>query len=323
MKMKTDYSFDWSDLAFKSKKAVKDLDAVFLVAPRQMSKRRFTELIKKYLPKSNLLVGISLEQYVLGLEGQPQFKMLQMSDIKQVIDKVNESELKNKIYVLNYSQRDISFILEKIKPQQTLFVNGSWYHGFHHRPEFYTLINNHLEFQKISPFSDEKEAKDYAKNTKLQELTPQGLFNQEEMMNLANRAAMLSYDFSGLQTGVALGRIEGQKYQLLGLSHNEILPYETYSMHYGSTSEKNFSPLHDLNHYDTVHAEVAAITGALKNKLDLKQSSLFINLLPCPNCTKMLMKTDISEIVYQEDHSDGYALKMLEATGKKARRLVV
>jgi len=36
----------------------------------------------------------------------------------------------------------------------------------------------------------------------------------------------------------------------------------------------------------------------------------------------MLSQTDIAEFVYQEDHSDGYAIKMLELAGKKVRRIV-
>ena len=50
---------------------------------------------------------------------------------------------------------------------------------------------------------------------------------------------------------------------------------------------------------------------------------MFINLMPCPTCARMLAMTDIEEFVYSIDHSDGYAVKMLEAAGKKVRRVVV
>jgi deoxycytidylate deaminase len=321
--MKNDYTFDWAELAFSSKKPVKDLNAIFVTAPRELSKKRFTQLVKKYLPKSNLLIGISVEPYVLGLHDQPQFKMLSFNDIQPIVDQVFKSASKHKIYILNYSQRDVAYILEKLKPSKVLLVNGSWYHSFHHRPEYYTLVNNKIHIEKISPFCDEQEAIKYVSQTKLLSLPKKGTFNDKGMMDLADLAAKHSYDFGGLQTGVSLGIKKTQKYELIGLAHNEILPYETYSMHHGSIREKHFSPMHDLNYYDTVHAEVLAVIDALKNGNRHKGTSLFINLLPCPTCTKMLMKTDISEIVYREDHSDGYAIKMLEQMGKKVRRLVI
>jgi deoxycytidylate deaminase len=320
--MKSDYIFDWNELAFASKKPIKDLSAIFIAAPREISKKRFTQLIKEYLPKSNLLLGIAAEPYVFGLEVQPHFKMLQTTSVQPIIDKVNSSASKHKIYVLNYSQRDVTYVLEKISPKKVLLVNGSWYHGFHHRPEYYTLVNNRTEFEKISPFCDEEEAKLFAKQVKLTPLPNSGKFNQEQMMELASSAAKHSFDFSGLQTGISVGYKKGNKYELIALAHNEIVPYETYSMHYGSVREKNFSPMHDLNYYDTVHAEVVAVVNAQKNKLDLKGSTLFINLLPCPTCTKMFMKTEIAEFIYREDHSDGYALKMLELAGKRVSRLI-
>jgi deoxycytidylate deaminase len=112
-------------------------------------------------------------------------------------------------------------------------------------------------------------------------------------------------------------------YKPLGGAFNKVVPYQTYAMHHGSAREKNFSPANDLNHYDTIHAEVALLINAQKNKTDLAGTTLFINLMPCPTCARMLSQTDIEEFVYSVDHSDGYAVKMLEAAGKKVRRVVL
>lgn len=315
-------NFDWSQLAFTSKKPLRELNAVFIAAPRQMSAKRLTQIVKEYLPKGNLLLGISEEEYVLGLENQPQFRMFKMSEVDELVNKIAASDSKNKLYTLKYSQRDTKYIFEKIKPRKVLLINGSWYHGFHHRPEYYSLVSNSIPFEKISPFASGQEAKSYAANAKLSPLPRQGNFSEAEMMDLADLAATHSYDYSGLQTGVSLGRKSGKKYDLISLAHNEIVPYETYSMHHGSIREKFYSPMHDLNYYDTLHAEVVTLIGAQKNKLDLRGTTLFINLLPCPTCSRMFMQTDISEFVYREDHSDGYAIKMLEKAGKKVRRLI-
>jgi deoxycytidylate deaminase len=80
--------------------------------------------------------------------------------------------------------------------------------------------------------------------------------------------------------------------------------------------------MNDLNHYDVNHAEVELITQAVRDHLDLAGTTLFINVLPCPTCARMLTSTDIAEFVYAEDHSSGYAIRMLEAAGKTVRRIV-
>ena len=172
------YEFDWSDLAFASKKPLKDLQAIFMAAPREISGRRFTQLVKEYLPKANLLVGLAREPFVLGLEDRPQFKMLKSGDVQAVINKVNGSNSKHKIYTLAYNQRDAIYIYEKIKFKELVLINGSWYHGFHHRPEYYALTNAGTPFSKVSPFISEQEAKDFAASVKFSALPTKGLFDE-------------------------------------------------------------------------------------------------------------------------------------------------
>jgi deoxycytidylate deaminase len=319
---KNSYHLDWSDLAFGSKQGLKDLQAIFIVAPREMSARRFKQLIKDYLPKGNLVFGMAQEDYVLGLELQPQFATLRLESVKPIIDKVNTSASANKVYTLTYSQRDITYILEKANFKRVILVNGSWYRAFHRRPEYYTLVKNHITYEMVSPFFDEQEAKQYPETVTLPSIPKEGYFSQSEIIELVDQSAKHSYDYGASQTGAVLGLKENNKYKLLATAHNEIIPYETYAMHFGSSREKNFSPLHDLNHYDTNHAEVGIIVAAQKHKLDLSGSTLFINLLPCPTCARMLVTTDIAEFVYSEDHSSGYAANMLESAGKKVRRLI-
>ena len=317
------FTFDWADLAFASKKPLRDLRAIFLSAPRELTPKRFTQIVKEYLPQANLVVGIAKEPFVAGLEGCPQFKMLDVAAVRPIIDKVNSSSSKHKIYTLHYNQRDAVYIYEKIPFKGVLLVNGSWYHGFHHRPEYYALTNAGVPFDKISPFLSEQEAKNYAADVKFAPLPNGGLFTETEMMNLAAQAASRSYDYAGAQTGGAVGRKKGGEYTLVAMAHNRIVPYETYSMHFGSEREKYFSPVNDLNHYDTIHYEVALLTDALINRADLAGVTIFETVLSCPHCTRMLAATGVAEIVYREDHSDGYAVKLLEAAGKTVRRLVL
>lgn len=315
------FSFDWNELAFGSKKPINELKATFIAAPRELSAARFTQLVKEYLPMGNIVLGIAKEKYVLGFEDQPQFRMLEAQTAQSIVDKVNKSASANKIYMLNYFQRDLRYLLEKLNFKRAVFVNGSWKYTFHTLSHYFTLTKRGIPYQLVTPFADEAEAKNFAMRTNLPQVPTSGNFTEKEMQELAGEIAKHSYDYS-FQTGVSLGRKKGGKYELLARTFNRVVPYQTYAMHHGASRETNFSPPNDLNHYDATHAEVELLINAQEEKIDLKGTTLFINLLPCPSCARMLSRTDIAEFAYREDHSDGYAVKMLEESGKKVRRIV-
>jgi len=321
-------AMDWSELAFGSKKPLKDLKAILIAAPRHISSARFLQLVKEYLPQGNLVLGLSKEDYVAGFEGQPQFLTLKADKkIIDIIDKVNKSPSKHKIYTLSYFQRETKYIFEKGNFKKVLLINGSWKYVFHSREEYYVLANNRIDYEMLSPFASEQEAKEYDVNIwpimveSTPVISPKGANTEEEMLGLVANMAKFSFDYS-YQCGVALGRQTTRGYRYLGSTFNKVVPYQTYALHYGASREKNFSPPNDLNHYDAVHAEVMMILKAQKEGLDLHGTTLFINLLPCPSCARMIGQSDIAEIVYTEDHSAGYALQMLELCGKKVRRVV-
>ncbi len=313
--------FNWSELAFASKKPLRDLKPIFIAAPRDISVGRLTQLIKENLSSANILLGIAQEEYIDGFEGQPQFKTLRLSKVEALIKKINNAGLKHKVYSLEYAQRDLPFILEKLKFQKVLFLNGSWKYMFHTTAPYFTLNKLKIPYALVSPFTDENEAIAYAEKVLSKEQEANGTHTAAEMLGLADDIAKRSFDYC-FQTGAALGRKSGNKYIALVRSFNKVVPYQAYAMHHGSLRETNFSPMNDLNHYDTVHAEVELMLDAGKQKINLAKTTLFINLLPCPSCARMVCETPINEIVYREDHSDGYAVKMLELAGKKVTRLV-
>lgn len=322
----TETHFDWADLVFADKKPISKLAATFMSAPREISESRFKQLIKQYLPKGAIVLGLAKESYVDGFENQPQFRMLQLESIKSIIDKVNAVSKTSKIYTLRYAQKDSKYLYEKLNFARVVLINGSWKYSFHTQAPYYTLVRHAIPYEMVSPFTDEAEAKVFAADTmnaieKIHPFTP-GVYTDRKMMQLASEAASYSFDNS-FQTGASLGRPDGKDFELLAWSYNRVVPFQAYAMHYGASREKNFSPPNDLNHYDTVHAEVEMIIKAGKEHIDLRGTTLFINLLPCPSCARMFAETDIAEFVYSEDHSAGYAIKMLEAAGKTVRRLVL
>lgn len=322
------YHFDWSDLAFGAKKPISGLKATFIAAPREISPKRFKELVKTYLPNGNIVLGLSKEPYIAGFEGQPQFKTLNIASVQDVIEKVNAVSTNNKIYTISYFQRELNYLLQKLDFARALFINGSWQYAFHTRDIYYTTANRHLPYELISPFTDKNEAMEYerAASEAINRAFPLPQagehLNETRMLEAAQTAAKYSYDYN-FQTGLAVGRqIKRGDYEFIAVTHNKIVPYETYAMLNGASREKHFSPPHDLNHYDTVHAEIEMLVKAARHNADLAGSSVFINLLPCPPCSRALCETEIAEVIYQNDHSGGYAILMLEQAGKKVRRIL-
>lgn len=322
------HTLDWSAIAFGSNKVLRDLQATFIAAPRKMSAERLKQLVKTYLPQGNIILGIAKEPFVEGMEGQPHFAMLRLEEVQPLCDQVN-ARAKFKIYTLQYFQREARFIFEKGKFKKVVLVNGSWRYAFHNSPSYYTLVNKGSAYEFVSPFVGEQEAHEYEAvlwpkmSASLWPEEPKGRFSEHEMMDFAAKIAKLSYDYS-FQTGVVLGRrTQDGKYRFMAASFNKVVPFQTHILHYGSAREAHFSPPGDLNYYDAVHAETMLVIKAADQKLDLAGTTVFINLLPCPFCARMFAETAIAEVVYCLDHSDGYAVKLLEKAGKQVRRLVV
>jgi deoxycytidylate deaminase len=327
--MSTDnFIFDWQDLAFASKKPLNSLRAIFIMAPREMTLIRFKQIIKTYLPQGNIVLGVAKEKFVLGFEDQPQFKLQAVSELQNIINQVNKSTTKNKIYLLHYFQREIKYLFEQLDFKKVILVNGSWQYAWHTQAPYYVLTNRQIAFEYISPFCDELEAREYEKKLKpiIKSANPlhKGKHSAEAMTQQASVASHYSYDYS-FQTGAVLAKISSNKktYNFLTFAYNKVVPYQTYAMLNGASREQHFSPPNDLNFYDTIHAEVMLIIQAQKQSINLSGTTLFINLLPCPTCARMLCETDIAEVIYANDHSDGYALKLLQTTGKQINRLII
>lgn len=318
-----DLLIDWDDIAFASKKPIKQLRATFIAAPRQISTTRFKQLIKEYLPKGNVVIGLAKEQYIDGFNGQSAFRSLQHQTIQDIITKVNTASPKHKIYTLAYFQRDMPYLIEKLDFTHVILVRGSWHKVFHTSPAFYALVKQQIPYTYVSPFADEAEARafadmhDQSMNAQSQ---PAGKYSAKQLIAMCTWAAEHSLDYT-FQTGVVLAKKSGSTYKLLLWSYNRVLPYQTYAMHHGNSREDNFSPSNDLNHYDAIHAEMNLLITAAEQHIDLNGTSLFINILPCPTCARVLSQTSIADVFYSLDHSSSYAIDLFSAVGKRTRLL--
>lgn len=297
-------------------------DTIFIVAPREVSQARFKQIVKRYLPKAPIVLGVSKEPYVVGLEGQPQFAMLDLRTVQPVIDRVNAVS-PGAIRVLAYSQSELADIVAAHRFKRILLVNGSWHYTFQNHPAYQVLLERNIPFKYLSPFVDEDEAHAYEQHHSYAPNLPKKgtVLSDAEMLAAAAEAAKQSYDYS-FQTGASLGRRTDEGYAYLFDAFNKVVPYQSYALHHGNSRERHGSEVHDTTHYDTIHAEMHLLIRALENGTNLKGTTLFINLLPCPSCARTLTQTGIDEIVYVNDHSGGYGKMILEASGKNVRQHV-
>jgi len=317
MKTNNNYSYSWSELREKREKLPYRV-STFVAISREMTPDRIKQIIKKHLPQGNMLWGVTGDEYVAGFEGQPQFRLLKRSELEEWVAKVNASS-PNKLILLEYAQDQTERVLSKIKAKNYVFVRGSWKYAFHRLPVYHKLVSKDRHFEFISPFVGEDEAKSYLAFGKmlLEPKTLDRLKTIEDFMSGTWLVAKASFDHS-FQVGAILAENTGPgEYEYVSHAHNQVVPYETYAMHHGFLREENLSPPKDLNHYDAIHAETAALISAK----DSKGTTLFINVLPCPTCAKAVVFSGVSEVFYGLDHSDGYAVKLFKDAGIKTQKV--
>jgi Deoxycytidylate deaminase len=72
---------------------------------------------------------------------------------------------------------------------------------------------------------------------------------------------------------------------------------------------------------EVLHAEITALQLAEKNRIDLTDSAILLNMAPCINCAKEIAKTDISELYYLHDWWDKASLDVLKDNGIKVHKI--
>jgi len=70
-----------------------------------------------------------------------------------------------------------------------------------------------------------------------------------------------------------------------------------------------------------LHAEQNAIIQAALHGVSIKGATLYCTNHPCVICSKMIINSGITAVIYKEDYSDDLAREMLEEAGVEVRKL--
>lgn len=278
----------------------------FILAPREMSDARIKQLLKKYLPRGKVTFGIAKEKYIAGFENQPQFKTLSSALLSRLA-----SQSAGRLELFEYAQCDGVKIIEQLDFTHAIVINGSFHRSFHLRPEFAAINSKPAKLKYESPFTDEAEAIRYAKNHNSPRPLPE--FSENSIQQILAQESTRAF-ITDFQTAAAIVKDN----QIIALTHNPVVPYETYAWHFGLSREKHQTPAGDSSQYDTVHAETAAL---LQAGLQAKGATIYMRTFPCPHCARNIVHAGISEVVYQLDYGDRYGYDLFEKANINYRRL--
>jgi len=306
---------DWNNLSEKDKKHISAIaNMCFVAGSIVLSTKRIKELVREQKGRS-VLLGVLKDKEIPGLEDSPHFEPLRLETVKSAV-----KGLKN-VNILQYFHRDAKYIIKELSPREVVFINGSWPGQIHYRSEYWKAIEAGSEVSLKSPFVNEIEAKAYEKRYSTVERNYTGKYSETELLKIAKEVAAQSWDWIG-RTGAVLAR----KGKVLMTAYNRVLPYQANQLHNGSIRERLFIPAQEmLETHLTNHAECELLEKVRRRGISLVDAELFINLFPCPFCAKVLARTDLSGIVYSQDHNLGNDIgyTILEAYGKKIRRVVI
>ena len=310
----------WANFSEDEKQYFRGMKVTFVLAPRDMSEKRVIQIVKSALSQGNVVFGIAEEPFITGFEGQPQFQTLAIRGVEQLAQKVATAKVSNNLHILQYPQNEADVVIRALRPNKVLVVRGSYLYAFHNRSTYRLLQKRNIPFDYVSPFVDESEAQEYEQSVSLPAPNYVSNASEEAIFKVVDTIAMCSYDYS-FQVGAVLAQRKGSNYSVVDAACNEVVPYQTHALHFGNAREDNtVAPQSSSSHYDTIHAEMNLLVRSMQNGVTFSGKSLFINMLPCPNCARTLVKTGLEEVVYLLEYSDGYSQQLFNQCGIKTRR---
>lgn len=72
---------------------------------------------------------------------------------------------------------------------------------------------------------------------------------------------------------------------------------------------------------EVVHAEIAALSAAEANAIDVTGSILLLTMSPCLRCAKIIAATNVAEVSYLYDWWDKASFDVLHAAGIRTKKL--
>lgn len=319
---------DWNKLSDKDRKKLSVVRKLtFVAGPVRLSKRRIKQIITN-LANTSLLFGCLKDDEIPGLEDSPQFLPLRLEELQKAVGLRSPClTAGRKARVLYHFHKDIKYIIKELKPSKVIFVNGSWAGQIHYRSEYWKALDVGAKVELISPFSSEREARNYKLRIKNEKLKMEKLYSEtkkysdKELLGIAKEVAKASWDWIG-----QIGAVLAKNGKVLAVAYNRVVPYQAYQMHFGSIREKLHIPAREMLETQlTNHAETEILEIVRRQGINLKGATLYVNVFPCPICAKMLSRTEIGKIVYSQDHNLGndFGYKVLEMSGKKLKRIVI
>lgn len=315
----------WHKLNDKVKTQVKGIRPLtFLAGPIYMDPKRICDVIKKYTKDATLLFGILTNKWIPGFEEFPQFASLTSDQLKDSISKTPQNK---KLALLNYNFEHTKYIIQELKPDKVIWVNGSWKHVHHYQEEFWAAVNSGIKQEYISPFSSKKEAKERVKNisrnnrkrleTLKDQLNKSKKLSHREILNFAHEVSKSSWDWTG-ETGAVI--VKDNK--ILSYSHNVVVPYQSSMMHNGSLMEKHHTGLgQGLEYRETNHAEVRSMMQLIETKHSLDGADIYTSKFPCPICARVIADSPINKIYYSHEYLNDISYQLIKETGKEIEAL--
>ncbi|WP_300674356.1 dCMP deaminase family protein [Soonwooa sp.] len=79
--------------------------------------------------------------------------------------------------------------------------------------------------------------------------------------------------------------------------------------------ENNCEDASGKTHWYVLHAEANAILKMSSSTQSAKGATLYLTMSPCKECSKLILQSGISKVVYVNDYSDDSGLDFLKSAG--------
>lgn len=110
-------------------------------------------------------------------------------------------------------------------------------------------------------------------------------------------------------------------YNIILSNHNSYLPNQ-YSGEINGDIRSNYSKGIMLEASNAIHAEAALVAEAAKIGVCLDGKKLFVSTFPCPTCAKLISKTGITSLIFEEGYTLIDGQDCLDSAGIEISRFI-